>query len=180
MLKPFTTVLILLLTSQLFGQQRDKMISLAYEGGMITHPGMSAGFLVKAGEKNSWVLQGGVKLGFYYHRRYQTGIFLLPLVQAQHLGNKGRLWGFNIAAGPQRTIIPKSYKINDDGTIRRDKSAGMTQWVFSPGFMFGKDLSERKMLPFQWFINPQLQFRKPTTGRTEKYFILGAGINYKL
>jgi hypothetical protein len=179
MKRPLSTLFLLLLALQSFGQ-RDKMISVAYEGGMITHPGLSAGFLVQASEKKSWVLQGGVKLGFYYHRRYQTAIFLLPMVQAQHIGNKGRLWGLNFAAGPQRTIIPKSYKIDDNGSIHRVRSAGMTQWVFSPGFMIGKDLSEKRMVPLQWFINPQLQFRRPNVGRSEKYFVLGAGINYKL
>lgn len=161
-----------------FGQGRA--LSLAYEGGMITHPGLSAGYHQRIGAHNAWVLQGGVKLGFYYHKGYQTGVFLTPVLQGLHINQKGFMWGVDFGAGPQRTYIPKSYKIDDNGSVTRDRSAGMMQWVFTPGIRFGKDLTERRLVPLQWFINPQLQFRKPAVGRMEKYFLLGVGVNYGL
>ena len=178
MFKPLSILLLLLCTTHLFAQ--DNMLSFAYEGGMITHPGLSMGYHYQIGKHNGWVLQGGVKLGFYHHKGYQTAVFLTPVIQAQHISEKGFIWGLDLGGGPQRTYIPKAYKIGDAGSVSRDRSAGMMQWVFSPGIRFGKDLSERRMVPLQWFINPQLQFRKPNVGRIEKYFLLGAGVNYIL
>ncbi len=175
---PFT--LLFLCAAAIPGFSQRQMVSLAYEGGMVTHPGLSAAYLAPIATRNGWVLQGGIKVGFYYHRRYQTGIFLTPVIQGQHVSTKGFIWGVDMAAGPQRTFIPNTYKVDDSGSISKHRSAGMMQWVFTPGIRFGRDLSERRMVPLQWFLNPQLQFRRPATGRMEKYFLMGVGINYKL
>lgn len=178
MLKLFSTVLFIVLAGTLFGQ--GGMISIAYEGGMITHPGASVGYYHQICKHNAWALQGGIKLGFYHHKNYQTAVFLTPLIEALHINSKGTIWGVDFAAGPQRTWIPNSYKIDNAGKVMRDRAAGMMQFVFTPGIRFGKDISEKRMLPIQWFINPQLQFRRPESGRMEKYFLMGVGFNYKL
>ena len=158
----------------------SKNISIAYEGGSITHPGLSIGYGIQLKQISKWKLVAAAKAGFYYHHRYQTAIFILPGLQLNHISKKGFLWGVDLQVGPQRTFIPNVYEVDDNGKIEKDKGAGIFQWVIAPAFRIGGDLSVKRNLPIQWFINPQLQFRNPTVGRNEKYFLLGIGINYKL
>lgn len=156
------------------------ILTVAYEGGNITHPGVSVGSsLCVTDGIGKWSLYMGVKAGFYYHRRYQTGIFLLPHIRVMYQHTNGWMGGAEINAGPQWHLIPKAYAITDAGTIDRIKGAGILHWVIAPGLRFGKDISLEKDIPMQWFINPQLQFRNPRIGRKEKYLLMGAGINYK-
>lgn len=176
------SILILLLGVGSFAtaQNSGQMLSVAYEGGTITHPGLSVGYSKEIKNVKQWHLILGAKAGFYYHKRYHTAVFLLPNLQLNHIGSKGFLIGADLHVGPQRTFIPNVYEVDDAGNVSRNKSAGILQWVVAPGIRFGKDLSIKKGIPLQWFINPQLQFRNPMVGRNEIYFLLSIGINYKL
>ena len=179
-LRRFLILLLFLTLSAGASAQTRGILAIAYEGGMITHPGASVGYFAQAKALNKWTIYGGGKLGFYYHRRYQTAVFLLPGVQAQRVGTKGFLWGVDLSAGPQRTFIPRAYEVNREGNIIKEKLAGISQWIIMPGFRIGRDLSVKRYVPLQWYINPQLQFRKPTIGLPEKYLIMSIGISYKL
>ena len=175
--------LLLLLAMPAFGFTQTvhpKIISIAYEGGTITHPGLSIGYAIQLKEISKWKLSAAAKAGFYYHKRYQTGLFILTGIQANHISSKGFIWGLEIQGGPQRTFIPNVYEVDNNGNVKRNKGAGILQWVIAPGFRIGRDLSVKKGFSLQWFINPQLQFRNPMVGRNEKFFLLGIGVNYKI
>lgn len=158
----------------------QQILSVAYEGGNITHPGLSFGYSLSIKQLQNWVFLTGAKIGFYYHHNYQTAIFLLPKFEIDHIGGTGFLYGVEVGFGPQRTFIPHVYEVDASGNIEKQKMGGVFHWVIAPGLRFGKDLSVTKNIPIQWFINPQLQFRNPAVGRNEKYLIMGIGINYKL
>lgn len=155
-------------------------LSFAYEGGTITHPGLSVGYAVQLKETPKWQSLASVKTGLYYHKRYQTAFFLLPNLQVQHIGKRGFILGAEISAGIQRTFIPLAYEFLDNGTIKRERYAGFMQFIVAPGIRIGKDLFIKKDIPIQIFINPQLQLRNPLVGRMEKYLLMGIGVNYKL
>ena len=93
-------------------------INLSYFGEMITHPGLKTGvtFNLKNWNKNKIDLTPSV--GFFYHRNYQTGVFMLPELSYARMNKKGNYTAAGIGAGYMRSFIPNVYKLVD-GEVRK-------------------------------------------------------------
>lgn len=171
---------------------KPESISVSYFGEMITHPGLklSANFNLKewskmknADKKHSKELGKSLVLspaiGFYYHRRYQTGLFLIPEGKYRSLNQKGLFHEFGLGLGYLRTFVPNTYEVTGNDEVRK-VSAGHNYFATNFFFTIGKDLGVAKEMPIAYFIKPQLMYAVPNFPKGVGYFVLEIGITYSL
>ena len=166
------------------GQKHAMYIKVAYEGGMFTHPGLSAGIERPLGSKKNaegpWnEFRLGGKLGFYYHRRYQTGVFVLPGISWVKTTASGFQYSAGFHVGYLRAFIPNTYYVSDDGSIIRKHFFGTNHLAIAPSFSLGKSLV-KKSIPIEYFFNSQVMVQKPYFEGSNFYYVFSLGINYKL
>lgn len=180
-----------LLLLPLWGWSQDQgpRLRIAYLGGQITHPGITLGIDQVLFSKDQERSNGatvrkewryGLDLGVYYHQDLHTGIFITPQLEWLRTGNRGGQWGFGLAAGYLRTFIPRVYEVDDAGNVSKRSLAGTDHGILMPHLRFGKDLSWKKKLPLEWYLQTNLMLQYPYFGGVNKYFLLEAGLNYHL
>ena len=164
-------------------------ISISYFGEMVTHPGLMLSFdynlksWTKAKKKGDKTILKSLKLepglGFYYHKRYQTGVLLNTELQFNRQSPKGNFFGYGFGLGYLRTFIPNTFEVSEGGKVEQT-TAGHN--YFAPGIFFtlGKDLSIKRNIPLCWFIKPNIIMALPNFPTTVTYFVLELGITYKL
>jgi hypothetical protein len=167
------------------GQKQATYVKIAYEGGMFTHPGLSAGIERTLGSKKNaedgpWnEFRWGGKLGFYFHRRYQTGVFVLPGISWVKTSSAGFQYGAGFHTGYLRSFIPNTYKVSEDGSVTRKRFFGTNHLALVPSFSLGKSLVKSN-IPIEYFFNSQVMVQKPYFEGSNIYYVFSAGINYKL
>ncbi len=170
-----------------WSQSGSNHFKIAYQGGLITHPGLSLGwsktFLNREKTKRKGAAQREWRYGFslsaYRHRRMQTGLLITPQLEKIHTSARGNQWGAGVAAGYLRAFIPNTYSVSDDGHVSKEKLSGTNHAVFMPYFRFGKDLEVRLNLPLSWYVQTNLMFQFPYFEQTNKYLLLEAGVQYQ-
>lgn len=160
-MKSLLTITFLLISSSLWAQTEPNksIISVSYTGGFFTHPGFSLGYHWNSSLSDNWEFRPGIKVGAYFHKRYQNAVFVLPEVQLVRSGNKGILFGVSLNAGFQRHFIPNVYVENKPGELIRKKFSGTNHFVFAPGILLGKTFELNSNKKIEIFIHPQFQFR---------------------
>ncbi len=166
------------------GQNQAMYIKIAYEGGMFTHPGFSVGIERSLGLKKNAdgpknEFRWGGKVGFYFHRRYQTGVFVLPGVSWTKTTPGGFQYGGGFHTGYLRAFIPNTYQVSDAGSVDRKRFFGTNHLAIVPSFSLGKSLLE-KNISIEYFFNSQIMIQKPYFEGSNIYYVLSTGINYKL
>lgn len=188
------TILFVFAFTDLFSQ-KDKLSSISYSyfGEMITHPGFKLGvnYQLKHWEKDQGTKKTGETqpisksiligptIGFFYHKRYQTGLFIMPEVKYKRQNQQGRFYELGVGLGYLRTFIPNTYEVNENGEVRAT-SAGHHYFATSYFVSFGKDLSVTKNIPVAYFIKPQFLYAVPNFPKGTGYFAFEIGMNYKL
>ena len=99
-------------------------LTIAYFGEMITNPGLKIGLEVgwkswessktkKDGTAKSYStnLNPGVGIGFYYHKDYQTGLFLVPELGITRQSQRGGYWGGGFGLGYLFALTPNTYSV---------------------------------------------------------------------
>jgi hypothetical protein len=184
----------LLISSTILKAQIEKpnSISASYFGESLTHPGLKIGVSyhlkswdkAKKGESfppkiinKSFDL--GPYIGFYYHKDYQTGIFILPEFSYTKKNTKGNFLTFGLGAGYMRTIIPNVYEINSNNEIEKT-SEGNNYFLTNYFILFGKDLSIKHKIPLDIFLKPQIMYAMPNYPKGITYFAIELGVGYKL
>lgn len=180
----------LLYTTIGFSQtDRAYYAKVAYQGGMVLHPGLNLGvaypILHSSREKrNGQLVQREIRLGlnagFYYHRRLNTGLNIGPEVEWLRTGSRGGQFGISLESGYLRTFIPGTYEVDDSGSISQATGVGTDHFFFSPGIRIGKILKAGKERALAWYIRPKLQFQRPYAGGSNNYFQTEIGITFKL
>lgn len=170
---------------------RPKSIYASYFGETITHPGLKIGVtyqlkqwdktkLKKNGKKRN--IQKNIDLspgiGFFYHKDYQTALFILPELSYSRKNVKGNFITAGFGAGYMRTFIPHVYDLNSNGEIVRIV-AGYNYFLTDLSLTFGKDLSVKKKLPICLFFKPQLMYALPNATKGVSYFVFEIGASYK-
>ena len=158
----------------------------------MTHPGLKVGvnYQLKSWEKTKINKRGNEKviqreidlcpsLGLFYHKDYQTGLFVLPELSYSKKNLKGNYMTFAIGTGYMRTLIPNVYDVNASGEIMR-KHMGYNYLITDFSVSFGKDLSLKKKIPLSIYFKPQLIYAIPNYSKSIKYFALEIGLNYRL
>ncbi|MFB6319645.1 hypothetical protein [Saccharicrinis sp. FJH54] len=167
-------------------------VSISYYGEMITHPGIkvSPDFNFKEWVKTRHTkndssktinksLQVSPTFGFFYHKRYQTGLFFIPEAKFKRQNHKGGFYELGLGLGYLRTFIPNTYEVNGSGDVSKT-IVGHNYFTSNYFVSFGKDLSLRKNIPFEYFIKPQFLYTVPNFPNGTGYFAIELGIRYSL
>lgn len=170
---------------------QSKAVTVSYFGEMMSHPGLKVGidYSLKTWDKEkakkgvSKILtksyQFSPSVGFYYHRRYQTGSFLNAELSRKRQNAKGGFFSYGLNLGYLGTLVPNNFVMDDTGIVER--KLGVHYYVWSGlSLMFGKDFSIQHETPFGWFVKPQFMYALPNFPTGVGYFILETGITYKL
>lgn len=171
---------------------RPKSISASYFGETVTHPGLKFGvtYQLKCWDKTKTkkngkkrIFQKSIELspviGVFYHKDYQTGLFVLPELSYSRKNAKGNFLTVGIGAGYMRTFIPNVYDLNSNGEIE-SIVAGYNYFLTNYSITFGKELSVKKMIPISIYIKPQLMYALPNATKGISYFALELGVSCNL
>ena len=187
-------VLIFMLTvSNALAQfENPESVSVSYFGEMISHPGIKLGadFVITKWDKTRYKdeefskvvnksLMVSPTLGMFYHRRYQTGLFIMPEAKYKRQNSNGRFFELGLGAGYLRTFIPKTFEVLENAEVKKT-SAGHNYFSTNYFLSFGKDLSIKSDLPIAYFIKPQFMYAVPNFPKGTGYFALEIGIRYLL
>ena len=167
---------------------KPKSISFSYFGETITHPGFKFGlnYQIKGwnsikddGQEIKKNIQLSANIGFFYHKNYQTGLFILPILSYKRQKENGNFRAIGIGTGYLRSIIPNVYELKMDGNY--DKiNAKNNYFLTNYNISFGKNLSIKHKIPIEYFVKPQLLVASPNTPNGVKYFVLEIGVNFNL
>lgn len=190
----YLILLTLLVASTILDAQSllPKTISASYFGEVITHPGLKLGatYELKYWGKSK-IKRNGIEkvfqqsfdlsptVGFYYHKDYQTGLFVMPELSYTRKKVNGNFVTYGLGAGYMRTFIPNVYDLNSNGEIEKVYK-GNNYFLTNYFIAFGKDLSLMHNIPMDIYIKPQFMYALPNYAMGVMSFALEIGINYKL
>lgn len=170
---------------------RVERFSISYLGEMATHPGVKVGFdyclrdwskVKGAGKPREREISKEIlvspALGYYFHRRYQSGLFFMPELIYSRMNPKGLYYDFGLGVGYLRTMTYHSYKVDEEGNM--DKSiASFGHLSSSVSVAIGKDLSVKRTIPIALFVKPQFMYAVPNFNNGTTYFLFQIGVKYK-
>lgn len=167
-------------------------IGLSYIGETVTHPGAKLSLMYNLDHwnkvsKNKRGLAKtkirditlNVNFGGFYHKRYQNSFFFLPEIEFSQSNRKGWYWASGVGLGYMRTVISNTYEVKDDGSVS-EVNAGHSYGMASVFFTCGKDLYIQNKKHFRFFVKPQFAMVFPNYKTLTGYFLLEAGVAYKL
>jgi len=190
----YPILLFLLFASTILSAQINNTTSFStsYFGESITHKGIKIGvnYELKSWDKTQIRKNTSQKtiykridlstsVGFYYHKDYQTGLFVLPELSYTRKNAKGNFITFGLGAGYMRTFIPNVYDINSNNEIEKTPK-GYNYFLTNYFIGFGKDLSIKHKIPMDIYIKPQIMYALPNYPNGITYFALEVGVCYKL
>lgn len=163
-------------------------VSISYFGEMITHPGVKVSLQYPLGSWSTTHQKGkgesiGITrqltiqpaVGFFYHKRYQTGFFLTTDISYTRQNERGGFYGVGVGVGYLRSFIPHVFEINGQGQVEKS-SAGHHYFLPSLHLYFGNTLNEK----LGWFVKPQFLYALPNFPKGTGYFSLEIGITRHL
>lgn len=169
-----------------------EQVSLSYSGETILHPGFKIGanyelFYI---EKNCEKKNGTNKLkekqfflspqiGYFYHKNYQSSIYVAPEVFYKSKKSNGNFWSFGLSTGYMHAFLPKVYEISEGGDISQ-KNVGYNYFISGLSTSFGKDFSKTKSTPIELYFKPQLLYAVPNFQSGTLYFLFDIGLNINL
>ena len=181
MAKKYIVIIYLLfsLSNVAFAQWRSYSSALFLEG--ISHPGIkvSAQYHLKDWEKEKKKktfrsLVVSPSIGFFYHRRYQSGGFFLIELGNTSTNPKSFSFSYGLGAGFLGVLIPNSFSYTSEG-LRR-KREGNTYFISSYFIQFGRSFGseKNKML----FVKPTFLYAVPNFVNGVGYFGLEFGLQF--
>lgn len=181
---------IITLVSTMCYCQKEKTwnIDIGYSGSNIVHPGINTGAIktiksIEKVRKNGKIIKKenliGGRAGFYFHRNYQTGLWLQG--EIAHLRSKSdkRYHTFSLGIGCVETWVPKVYSINNQGDVEYSRAKGIFYGMVSPAFEWGWNFKKENKTLNSWYIRPKLQFQFPYFLGTNEYLLFEIGIHLK-
>jgi hypothetical protein len=81
--------------------------------------------------------------------------------------------------GYMRSVIPDTYEVQDDGSVDA-VNAGHNYGMTSVYFTYGKDLFIQNQKRWRFFLKPQFAMAFPSFPSVTGYFLLEAGVAFKL
>ena len=193
--KNYLLILSLFLPILAFGQSlAPHSAQVSYFGETVTHPGLrlSATYLLKEkmvrkrvtnrkiGSESSkgtvHALEVRPSLGFFFHRRHQTGLFLLPEIGYLRTNRKRRQFGTGLGIGYLHSIIPNVFEVTDEGQVEESR-ASHNFFLASIYTRWGRQLKDSQ---FGYFFQPQFLYALPNYPNGVAYLALEIGITYRL
>lgn len=167
-------------------------ISVSYLGEMVTHPGLKLSFdypltqWERSKKGNSGVERSitktvllGPSIGAFYHRRYQTGLMVIPELKLKRQNQNGGYFELGAGFGYMRTFIPNTFEVGENDVVSKT-SAGHDYWAKNVFMTFGKEFKRGRKRPMGYFIKPQFVYATPNFPKGVGYFMLEIGMNFKL
>ena len=173
----------------LYGQPAGTWrLDLGYSGGNFVHPGASAGILKTIGqtlkERKSGksigrdVMIGG-RAGFFYHKDYQTGLWLQGEIDRRKIRPNGRYGALSLGLGVIRTWVPNSYLVNAGGEVRYRAAKGIPYFLVSPSAEWGWKFKDPKQFLDGCYLRTTVQWHLPYFQGANQYFLFTVGFNLK-
>ncbi|OFX18324.1 MAG: hypothetical protein A2033_00620 [Bacteroidetes bacterium GWA2_31_9] len=124
-----------------------------------------------------WI--ASINLTGYYHKNNHTGFWLNPELSRRRTGRRGGFKEFSYGIGFLKTFQPKTYIVNDDGSVDKVFMPGHGFFTISLGIAYGKDYSVKKNKPLCWYIKPNYYLIFPYNTLFNMGFGFEVGITYK-
>ena len=193
--KNYLLILYLFLPVLSFGQSfTPYSVQASYFGETITHPGLrlSATYILKekASRKRVTDRQAGAEplsgtnhilevrpsLGLFFHRRHQTGLFVLPEIGYLRTNRKRRQFGTGLGIGYLHSIIPNVFEVTAEGQVEESR-ASHNFFLASIYTRWGRQLKDSS---FGYFVQPQFLYALPNYPNGVAYLALEIVITYRL
>ena len=166
---------------------KQTAFSIGYLGEMVTHPGIKIGLSYtlldwnKTRKEKKMVksISLNPSIGTYYHRRYQTGVFILPELAVNKVNEKNNGFSYGIGAGYLRTFIPNTYSVNDNNEVKKE-NAGYNYFLGSTFISFEKNLKFSTRKPLKLYIKPQFMYALPNFPKGVAYLMMEVGLKYTI
>lgn len=161
---------------------------IGYSGGNIVHPGINVGALkaINTTEKerrNGKIIkkeiQIGARTGFYYHRNYNSGLWLQGEIAQLRSKRDSRYQKYSLGIGGLQTWVPKVYSVNNQGAVEFKSAKGIFYGMVSPAVEWGWSIKKDNKLLDSWYIRPRLQWHFPYFLGTNEYLLFEIGFNLK-
>jgi len=192
-MRTIITIAFFTAVSVLCGQNlKPSAFSVAYLGETVTHPGikvtshhrLAMKLVNKTSKKGNETkhlreLYLSPELGMYYHKAYQTGIFVLPVVSYRRTKEKGTFIDAGVGIGYLRTQLPSVYTINAADQLVKVRR-GNNQLLLNAGIAFGKRYHLKNGSPISPYIKPAVQCALPSAVGMVYYLMLETGIRIEL
>jgi len=124
-----------------------------------------------------WI--ASINLTGYYHKNNHTGFWLNPELSRRRTGRRGGFKEFSYGIGFLKTFQPKTYIVNDDGSVDKVFMPGHGFFTISLGIAYGKDYSVKKNKPLCLYIKPNYYLIFPYNTLFNMGFGFEVGITYK-
>lgn len=189
------SLMLLLLGYTLFAAAQissPEAISVSYMGEMITHPGirLAVNYDLKSWDKKKVKKSGSEKMirksidlspsvGFFYHRRYQTGLFVLPEISFSRSADRKSHFSTGIGLGYMRTFVPNTFEVLETGEVEKT-IAGHHYFLANYFLSFGRTVHLPSGTSANIFIKPQFMIAMPNFPNGVGYFALELGIKKHL
>ncbi|MDC6366836.1 MULTISPECIES: hypothetical protein [Flavobacteriaceae] len=167
--------------------KKQTAISIGYLGEMVTHPGIKIGLSYTLLDWNKTKKEKTIvksislnpSIGTYYHRRYQTGVFILPELAINKVNEKGNGLSYGVGAGYLRTFIPNAFSVNDNNVVKKE-NVGYNYFLGSTFISFEKNLKFSTRKPLKLYIKPQFMYALPNFPKGVGYLMMEVGLKYTI
>lgn len=174
----------------LYGQSgSDKwQLDAGYSGGNFIHPGASAGILKtvrqtlkerKSGKSIRRDLMIGGRVGLYYHKDYQTGLWLQGEIARRKIRPNGRYSALALGLGAIQTWVPNSYLVDSGAEVQYRPAKGIAYFLVSPSAEWGWKFQTPKQFLDGWYVRTTVQWQLPYFQGANQYFLFTVGFNLK-
>ncbi|MEQ9593330.1 MAG: hypothetical protein RLN86_12055 [Cyclobacteriaceae bacterium] len=163
-------------------------VDIGYSGGNIVHPGLTAGAyrVVKRkplnranGKVMAKDLLLGARLGFYFHKDYQTAFWLQGELARKKMKSRGRSRTISLGLGGIETWIPNSYLVDQNGSIDYRSGKGIAYFLLSPSIEWAKEISNYQGFISEWYVRPRIQWQFPYFQGTNQYLLIEMGVKLR-
>ncbi len=156
-------------------QNKINGLNVSYFAEYYTHYGIKAGVEYPLWSKEKIKTRRNTKdihktkllfvtgnVGCYVHERNHTGLFVNTEIGYRKTCNKGIRYESHLGVGYLHTFLQgDTYRVNDDGSVEREKSAGQSNLMASLSFGTGYDFSYYYHKPFSVYIKPGFFIQYP-------------------
>ena len=168
---------------------KPDFFTASYFGETVTHPGikLGIGFDLKSWEtsrvrsKDTTILNKQITfiptIGGFYHKRFQTAVFVVPELQYTLYKEGGNYFGARLGIGYMYGKVPDVYELTAQNEINRI-SVGYHYLASNFGIVVGKDFNVTNLAPVNLYAAPQLLVAIPSTAGSLSYFVLEIGVTY--
>jgi len=178
-MKKITIITVIILAFVFTGKsQNNQKIGAGYYGNMLTYPGLVFEYETEQVFSEKASLPIRADLGFYYHKRFNTGVFANVNIGFRRYMKSGLFLEESIGFGVLTTFLSSDdvFEVDDTGNITEASRYAATD--FMPAITLGAGY-KMKSGNLIW-IRPQAFWQYPFRNSSLYTFAVQAGFSYTL